>query len=142
MQCLLRLECEKGHCLFNKRTFKRMLSFIKYNNDSSTVLENIYQSDAKKLKNNLHFSWKEGISSLVRVVEKGISWQKSGLGATWAAHLENSVVGTGLERSVFTPIPKKGNAKECSDYQTIALISHASKVMFKVFQARLQQYMN
>ena len=43
---------------------------------------------------------------------------------------------------VFIPIPKKGNAKECSNYPTIALISHASKVMLKVLQARLQQYMN
>ena len=43
--------------------------------------------------------------------------------------------------SVFTPIPKKCNAKECSDYHTIALISHASKVMLKILQARLQQYM-
>ena len=46
------------------------------------------------------------------------------------------------KRSVFIPIPKKGNAKECSNYQTIALISHASKVMLKIFQARLQQYLN
>ena len=44
--------------------------------------------------------------------------------------------------SVFIPIPKKGNAKECSDYCTVALISHASKVMLKILQARLQQYMN
>ena len=44
--------------------------------------------------------------------------------------------------SVFIPIPKKGNAKECSDYRTVALISHASKVMLKILQARLQQYMN
>ena len=44
--------------------------------------------------------------------------------------------------SVFIPIPKKGNAKECSSYRTIALISHASKVMLKILQARLQQYMN
>ena len=44
--------------------------------------------------------------------------------------------------SVFIPIPKKGNAKECSNYRTIALISHASKVMLKILQARLQQYMN
>ena len=43
------------------------------------------------------------------------------------------------KRSVFIPIPKKGNAKECSDYHTIALISHASKVMLKILQARLQQ---
>ena len=42
--------------------------------------------------------------------------------------------------SVFIPIPKKGNAKECSNYRTIALISHASKVMLKILQARLQQY--
>ena len=46
------------------------------------------------------------------------------------------------ERSIFIPIPKKGNAKECSNYHTIALISHASKVMLKIFQARPQQYMN
>ena len=46
------------------------------------------------------------------------------------------------KRSVFTPIPKKGNAKECSNYRTIALISHGSKVMLKILQARLQQYLN
>ena len=46
------------------------------------------------------------------------------------------------KRSVFIPIPKKGNAKECSNHHTIALISHVSKVMFKILQARLQQYMN
>ena len=46
------------------------------------------------------------------------------------------------KRSVFIPIPKKGNAKECSNYHTIALISHASEVMLKIFQARLQQYVN
>ena len=46
------------------------------------------------------------------------------------------------KRSVFTPIPKKGNSKECSNYGTIALISHVSKVMLKILQARLQQYVN
>ena len=46
------------------------------------------------------------------------------------------------KRSVFIPIPKKGNAKECSNYCIIALISHASKVMLKILQARLQQYVN
>ena len=46
------------------------------------------------------------------------------------------------KRSVFLPIPKKGNAQECSDYSTIVLISHASKVMLKILQARLQQYVN
>ena len=58
------------------------------------------------------------------------------------ANLENSAVATGLKRSVFIPIPNKGNAKECSNYHTIALISHAIKVMLKTLQARLQQYMN
>ena len=46
------------------------------------------------------------------------------------------------KRSVFIPIPKKGNAKECSSEHTVALISHASKVMLKILQARLQQYVN
>ena len=46
------------------------------------------------------------------------------------------------KRSVFIPVPKKGNAKECSDYRKIALISHASKVMLQILQARLQQYVN
>ena len=58
------------------------------------------------------------------------------------ANLENSAVATGLEKSVFIPIPKEGNAKECSNYCTITLISHASKVMLKILQARLQQYVN
>ena len=58
------------------------------------------------------------------------------------ANLENSTVATGLEKSVFIPIPKKGDAKECSNYHTIALISHASKVTHKILQVRLQQYMN
>ena len=58
------------------------------------------------------------------------------------ANLENSAVTTGLERSVFIPAPKKGTAKECSNCHTIAFISHASKVMLKILQARLQQYVN
>ena len=58
------------------------------------------------------------------------------------ANLENSAVATGLQKSVFIPIPKKGNVKECPNYHTIALISHASKVMLKTLQARLQYYMN
>ena len=57
-------------------------------------------------------------------------------------NLKNSVVATGLERSAFIPIPKKSNAKECSNYCTIALISHAIKILLKTLQARLQQYMN
>ena len=58
------------------------------------------------------------------------------------ANLENSAVATGLEKVSFHSNPKKGNAKECSNYHTIALISHASKVMLKILQARLQQYAN
>ena len=58
------------------------------------------------------------------------------------ANLENSAVTTDWKRSVFIPIPKKGNAKECSNYCTIALISHVRKVMLKILQPRLQQYMN
>ena len=58
------------------------------------------------------------------------------------ANLKNSAMATRLEKSVFIPIPKKGNAKECSHYCQIALISHASKVMLKILQARLQQYVN
>ena len=58
------------------------------------------------------------------------------------ANLENSAVATGLKRSVFIPILKKGNAKECSNYRTITLISHVSKVMLKILQARLQKYVN
>ena len=58
------------------------------------------------------------------------------------ANLENSAVATGWKRSVFISIPKKGNAKECSNYSTTAFISHASKVILKIPQARLQQYVN
>ena len=57
-------------------------------------------------------------------------------------NLENSAVATGLEKVSFPPIPKKGNTKGCLNHCTIALISHASKEMFKILTARLQQYMN
>ena len=57
-------------------------------------------------------------------------------------NLENSAVATGLEKVNFTPVPKKDNAKECSNYHTIVLISNVSKVMLKILQARLQQYVN
>ena len=58
------------------------------------------------------------------------------------ANLENAAVATGLEEVNFHPNPKESNAKECSNYHTIALISHASKVMLKILQARFQQYAN
>ena len=60
----------------------------------------------------------------------------------YASTFENSAVVTGLEKVSFHPIPKKGNAKECSNYCTIVLTSHTSKVMLKILQARLQQYVN
>ena len=56
--------------------------------------------------------------------------------------MENSAVATDYKRSVFIPIPKKDNAKECSNYYTLALISHASKIMLKILQDRLQQCVN
>ena len=58
------------------------------------------------------------------------------------ANLENSAVATGLEKVSFYSNPKEGNVKESSNYHTTALISHASKVMLKILQARLQQYVN
>ena len=58
------------------------------------------------------------------------------------ANLENSALATGLKGSVFIPIPKKDNAKECSNYHTTVPISYAIKVILKILQARLQQYMN
>ena len=58
------------------------------------------------------------------------------------ANWENSPVAQNWKRSVFISVPKKGTAKECSDYCAIALISHTSKVMLKILQARLQQYVN
>ena len=57
-------------------------------------------------------------------------------------NLENSAAATGLEKVSFHSNPKEGNAKECSNYHTIALVSHASKIMLKILQAGLQQYMN
>ena len=59
-----------------------------------------------------------------------------------SANLENSTVATGLEKVSFHSNPKKGNAKECSNYHTIALNSQANKVMLKIIQARLQQHVN
>ena len=58
------------------------------------------------------------------------------------ANMENSAVDTGLEKCNLYSNPKEGNAKECSNFQTIALISHGSKVMLRILQARLQQNIN
>ena len=57
-------------------------------------------------------------------------------------YLENSAVATGLEKVSFHSNPKKGKSKECSNYSTVAFIPHTSKVMLKIFQARLQQHVN
>ena len=59
-----------------------------------------------------------------------------------SANLESPAVATDWKRPIFIPIPKKGSTKECSNYWTVAFTSHASKVMLKIFQARLQQYLN
>ena len=67
-------------------------------------------------------------------------WVGSSFAMT-SENLENAAVGTGLEKVSFHSNPKKGNAKECSNYYIIALIAHTSKVMPKILQARLQQYM-
>ena len=58
------------------------------------------------------------------------------------ANLETQQWPQNWKRSVFIPVPKKGNAKECSNYHTVVLISHTSKVMLKILLARLQQYVN
>ena len=58
------------------------------------------------------------------------------------ANLENPAGPQDWKRSVFIPTPKKSNAKKCSNYHTFVLISHASKVMLKILQSRLQHYMN
>ena len=58
------------------------------------------------------------------------------------ANLENSAMATGLEKVSFHSNPKTGNTKECSNYRTIALISHANEMILKILQARLQQYVN
>ena len=85
---------------------------------------------------------------LVEMMEFQLSYFKSWKMMLWkcctqyTSKLENSAVVTGLEKVSFHTIPKKGNAKECSNYCTIVLISHASKVMLKIIQARLQHYMN
>ena len=64
------------------------------------------------------------------------------LHSTWQEIWETQQWPQDWKRSVFIPIPKKGNAKECSNYRTVALISHASNVILKILQARLQQYVN
>jgi len=57
------------------------------------------------------------------------------------AYMETHQWPQGWKRSVLIPVPKKGNAKECSNYHTVSLISYASKIMLKILQGRLQQYM-
>ena len=69
-------------------------------------------------------------------------WHCENAALSMPANLENSAVATGLKKVSFIPIPKKGNAQEHSNYCTIALISHTSKLMFKILQARLQLYVN
>ena len=119
-------------------------------NKNNNHLDNIF----KVLKSVINrYSWRnQRKKGNKRATEKRIStavgqwknlfWKKFYfiLEYSWLANLENSAVATGLERLVFIQIPKKGNAKECSNCNTIALISHASMVTFKILQARFQQW--
>ena len=73
---------------------------------------------------------------------KAERWFCESVALSTPANLENSAVVTGLEKFSFIPIPKKGNAKECSNYHAIALISHTSKIILRILQARLQHYRN
>ena len=78
----------------------------------------------------------------IPVISNPKRWCCENAALNMPANLENSAGATGLKRSVFVPIPKKSNVKECSNYHTIALISHVNRVMLKILQARLQQYKN
>ena len=75
-------------------------------------------------------------------VSNPVRWCYESAALNMTGNLENSAVATGLEKVSFIPITKKGNAKECSNYHTIALISQSCKTMLKILQGRLQQYMN
>ena len=74
--------------------------------------------------------------------QKRLSTEESVLSNCGTAEVSGESLGLAKKRSVFIPIPKKGNAKECSNCLTSALISHTSKVMLKILQAKLQQYVN
>ena len=76
------------------------------------------------------------------IEECEFKWALGSVALNMPANLENSAGATGLEKVSFNSNPKKGNVKEYWNYHTIALISHASKVMLKILQARFQQYMN
>ena len=83
-----------------------------------------------------------GDGLLVWAISNPKRWCRQSVALHMPANLENSAVATGLERSVFIPVPKQDNAKECSNYCTIVLIWHISKLRLKNLQVRLQQYMN
>ena len=87
-----------------------------------------------------HSSWRWWNSSWA--ISNPERWRCESDALNMPAKMEYSVVATGLERVSFHSNPKKSNAKQCSNYHTIALISHASKVVLKILQARLQQYVN
>ena len=95
---------------------------------------------------------RDKISNICWIIEKAREFQKNiyfcfidyakPLSVWITTNFGKLSCGHNRKRSVFIPIPKKGDAKECSNYSTIALISHTRKVMLKILQARLQQYMN
>ena len=83
-----------------------------------------------------------GVQTCALPISNPERWCCESAALNMLANLENSAVATGLEKVCFHSNPKERQCKECSNYQTIALISHTSKVMLKIFQARLQQYLN
>ena len=133
------------------------LYISEYLENSATGMEKVsFHFNPKERERQRTFRWGE-VKSLSRVRLFATPWAVAyqaplSMGFSkqeyWSelpnmpANVENSAVATGLEKFSFHPNPKKGNAKECSNYCTIALISYTSKVMLKIFQDKLQQYIN
>ena len=114
------------HLISLLKTLHQISLYIKYNLKSLKCPLNT--PDLMKFQLSYFKSWK-------MMLWKCYTQYATKFGKLSSAHKD-------WKKSVFIPFPKKGNAKECSNYRTIALISHASKVMLKILQARLQQYMN
>ena len=98
-------------------------------------------SKLQKLQKNNHSLYNTVFSLFT--ISNPKRWCCESAALNMPANLETSAMATGMEKvSLYSNPPKKGNAKECSNYHTVALISHSSKVMLKILQARLQQYVN
>ena len=115
------------------REFQKNICFIDYTKVFVWITTNCGRFLKRwEYQRNLR-NWYAGQEATVRIGHETVDWFKIGKEYEWSQD---------WKRSVFIPIPKKGNAKECSNYHTIAFISYASKVMVKILQARLQQYVN